>query len=331
MKKLFDKSNFTLSSFDKKQKRQSLVVSLLVIASFVMVAFTLFEALYAFSDIVGCFVSSSPDVAVKDILRSVPLFLMFFMSILILVSFHVTFRRTDEQKWKRTLMGYSIAIAVIAVINIIYIIVGLIVGKYYSLVEGAPSALFPLDSIFYALLGIAIAVANILYIKKYEAKYPYIVPVRSGIVTKCRIVYCIPLVIYLLIALFGFSGGVYSIFIYDFVHEYAFYGVGVVLAYLSSPLILGVWEFYYNELKEEKKKEILLPLSLVSTGVSVLFAAIYFISLQTNLDAPANAGFGMFPVTFAASVNIATLCVVALPVIFSLVAVVKGLIIRRAK
>ena len=331
MKKLFDKFNFTLSSFDKKQKTQSLVVSLLVIASYVMAAFTLFDALYAFSDIVGCFVSSSPDVAIKDALRSAPLFLMFFMAILIVILFHVTFRRTNEQKWKKKLMGYSIAIITIASINIIYIIVGLFVGKYYSLVEGAPSPLYPLDSILYALFGIAIAVANILYVKKYAEKYPYIVPVRSGIVTKVRIVYCIPLVLYYIISLFGLSGGLYSIFIYDFVHEYAFYGVGVVLAYLSSPLVLGVWEFYYNELKEEKKKELLLPLSLISTGVTVVFAALYFISLSTNLDAPSNAGFGMFPVTFSASVNIATMIVVALPVLFSLVAVVKGLIIRRAK
>ena len=67
MKKLFDKSNFTLSSFDEKQKRQSLILSILVIVSFVIAAFVEMDALYAFSDIVGCFVSSSPDVAIKDI------------------------------------------------------------------------------------------------------------------------------------------------------------------------------------------------------------------------------------------------------------------------
>ena len=39
----------------------------------------------------------------------------------------------------------------------------------------------------------------------------------------------------------------------------------------------------------------------------------------------------MFPVTFSASVNIATMIVVALPVLFSVVALVQGLIIRRAK
>ena len=101
MKKLLDKSNFTLSSFDKAQKRQSLVVSLLVIISFVAAAFILMDALYAFADIVGCFVSSSPDVAIKDALRSMPLFLVFFMSIWTIVLFHVTFRKTNEELWKK--------------------------------------------------------------------------------------------------------------------------------------------------------------------------------------------------------------------------------------
>ena len=331
MKKLFDKSNFSLSSFDKAQKRQSLIVSLLVIVSFVAAAFILMDALYAFADIVGCFVSSSPDVAIKDALRSMPLFLVFFMSVWTIVLFHVTFRKTDEQLWKRKLIRNSITIISFAVITVIYVIVGLIVGKYSSIVEGSPSAIYPLDMVLYSLIYAAIAVANIIYIKKYQDKYPYLVPTRSEIVKKVRIAYCIPLTIYLLIALFGLSGGLYSIFIYDFAHEYAFYGVGLVLAYLSSPIILGVWEFYYNELKEEKKKELLLPLSLISTGVSVVFAVIYFVSLGTNLDAPANAGFGMLPVAFAASVNIATLIVVFLPVIFSLVAVVKGIILKLKK
>lgn len=39
----------------------------------------------------------------------------------------------------------------------------------------------------------------------------------------------------------------------------------------------------------------------------------------------------MFPVTFAASVNISTLVVVLLPIVFSIVAVVKGFIIKKTK
>ena len=331
MKKLFDKSNFSLSSFDKAQKRQSLVVSLLVIVSYVVSAFIVMDALYALADIVGCFVSSSPDVAIKDALRSIPLFLVFFMSVWTIVLFHATFRRTDETLWKKKVLRNSYTIIAFAAVTVIYVIVGLICGKYSSLVEGSPSAIYPLDTVLYSLVYAAIGVVSILYVTKYKDKYPYVVPTRSETVKKVRFVYCFALTFFLIISLFGFSGGVYSIFIYDFAHEYAFYGVGLVLAYLSSPIILGVWEFYYNELKEEKKKELLLPLSLISTGVSVVVTIIFFVSLAPDYDAPSNRGFGILPVAFAASVNIATLIVVFLPVIFSLVALVKGLILKFRK
>ena len=53
------------------------------------------------------------------------------------------------------------------------------------------------------------------------------------------------------------------------------------------------------------------------------------IGLGTNLDAPSNFGFGTLPVAFAASVNIATLIVVATPLIVAVVALIKGLLLRK--
>ena len=47
------------------------------------------------------------------------------------------------------------------------------------------------------------------------------------------------------------------------------------------------------------------------------------------MDAPSNAGFGMLPVAFAASVNIATMIVVFTPVIVAVTAFIKGLILRK--
>ena len=78
-----------------------------------------------------------------------------------------------------------------------------------------------------------------------------------------------------------------------------------------------------------KAKEFLLPLAAVGLIVSIVVAAIYLIGLGTNLDAPSNAGFGVLPVAFAASVNIATLIIVFTPLIVSVVALIKGLIIRK--
>ena len=63
--------------------------------------------------------------------------------------------------------------------------------------------------------------------------------------------------------------------------------------------------------------------------IGFLFAILYFVSLGGGMDAPSNAGFGMFPVAFAASVNIATLLTVATPIIVSVVALIKGIFVRK--
>ena len=328
MKKFFDKSNFIPSTFDAEQKKQSLIVSVLLIIFFVISAFTFLNALYAFADAVGSAVSGSMDVMVKDLLRSIPLILTIFMSLWTLFILQASFRNV-EGRLHKSLLKDSIAVMAFGGVNIIYIVVGLISGRYSSLVEGSPTAIYPLDSLLISLAFIAIAVFVFLYEKKYTDKFPVVIPQRGEIVKKARGAYCTFLSFFLLIALFGLSAGIYSLFIYDFKHGYAFYGIATILAYLLSPVILGFWEFYYNELKEEKKQEFLFPLSIVSLGVSVIIVALYFIALGTNMDAPSNAGFGMFPVAFAASVNIATMLVVVSPLIFSIVAFIKGLLARK--
>ena len=329
MKRLFDKSNFALSEFDRVQRGQSLFVSLLIIAFFIVSSLTFVNMLYSFADAIGSIVSGSADVAIRDLLRNLPLFLSFFMSLWTLLMLQASFRKVNDEKWEKSTFKDAICLIAFGGVNIIYIIVGLISKTYVSLFEGSPTRLFPFDTILFSLLFIAIGIVAIIYLKKWKTNVPYIVPTRGEIVKKARGLYCTFITFWVLIALFGLASGLYSIFIYDFAHEYVFFGIAVILNYLLSPCLLGFWEFYYNELKEEKKKELLLPLSLISLGVSVVFIALYFISLSTNLDAPSNAGFGMFPVAFAASVNIATLLVIFTPLIVSVTALIKGLLLRR--
>ena len=330
MKKYFDKENFLPSAFDREQRRQSLVVSILLIVFFVISAFAFMNALYAFADAVGSIVSGSPDVMTQDLARSVPLFLVLFMSLWTLFILQAAFRNVSDEKFRRSLYKDAICLIAFGGVNIVYIIIGLITKRYLSLVEGSPTRIYPLDTFILSIIFILLGVAVILYLKKFASKYPYKVDnSRGSIVKKARGVYCTFMSFFLLIALFGLSGGLYSLFIYDFRHGYAFYGIMTILVYLLSPVILGFWEFYYNELKDEKKKEFLLPISIVSCGVSLILTVLYFVALGTNMDAPANAGFGMFPVAFAASVNIATLLVVFSPLIFSVTALIKGLIARK--
>ena len=329
MKKFFDKENFILSTFDDKQRKQSLVVSILVMVAFILSAFTFFNFLFGFVDAMGSIVSGSPDVAVKDLLRSVPTFLSFFMSVWTLLLFHASFRNVSEERRNKSLFRNAIAIICFGGLAIVYVVIGLIVGKYKSLVEGSPSPIYPLDIVLYSLVFIALGVCTILYLKKFAAKAPYLVPSRGPIVTKARFIYCFGVSIWMLCAFYGCSAFILGLFIVDFLHGHAFYGISLLLVYLLSALMLAIWEFYYNELKEEKRKEFLLPLAIVGLGCSVIVMALYFISLGTDLDAPSNMGFGVLPIAFAASVNMATLVMVFSPFIVSVVALIKGLLARK--
>ncbi len=328
MKKFFSKDNFILSGFDSKQRLQSLIVSCGLIFFFVLASLTFFNALYAFADFVGSIVSGSADVAIKDITRSLPLLLTCFMSIWALLLFHACFRNT-EGRLVKSLKKDAICLLAFAGANLLAIIVMLIMGKFHSLVEGAPSALYPLDSILFSLIFVALGVFVLVYLSKLQEKMPYLVPARGPIVKKARGAYCTFVTFWLLVALFSFSGFFLGLFIQDFKHGYLFFSLALLFVFLVNILFIGMWELYYNQLKEEKKREFLLPLALCGLCVSVLAMVLYFVGLGLNLDGPSNAGFGILPVAFSASVNIATLIVVATPFIVSVVALIKGLVFRK--
>lgn len=329
MKKFFDRENFVITSLEGQQRKQSVFVSCVLIVLFIFAAFTFFNALYCFADCIGSIVSGSPDVMIKDLIRSLPIILSCFMSIWGILLVHASFRNVDDERRIKSYKKNAITLIAMSGVTILYVLIMRIAGKYHSLVEGSPSPLYPLNAIIFSLLYLAIGVFTLIYVLKLKEKMPYVVPSRGPIVKKARFVYCLGVSLWMLVALFGFSAFFIGLFIIDFKHGYQFYSVMLLIAYFLSPIYLGLWEFYYNELKEEKRKEFLLPLGICSTSVSLLVTVLYFISLGVNLDGPSNMGFGVLPVAFAASVNIATMVVVVTPLIVSVVCLIKGLLANK--
>ncbi len=329
---LFSKENFLFPSLEGNKKRQSLFVSGLLIVLFIFAAFTFFNALYCFADAVGSIVSGSPDVMIKDLLRSLPIILSCFMSIWAILLVHASFRNASDERRIKSYKKNSIALIAFSGINILYVFIGLIAGKFHSLVEGSPSPLYPLDAVLFSLLYLVIGIFTLIYVLKLQEKFPYEVPSRGPIVEgkkAKRFFYCFGVSIWMLVALYGFSAFFIGLFIIDFKHGYQFYSIMLLIAYLLSPCYLAIWEFFYNEIKEEKRKQLLLPLAAGAICLSLLVTVLYFVALGLNLDGPSNIGFGVLPVAFAASVNIATMVVVITPVIVSIVACIKALIFNR--
>lgn len=329
MKKLFSKDNFLFPTFNNRQSKQSIFVSISIAILFVLSSFLFLHALYGFVNAIGSFVSGSTDVMIKDLLRILPLIVCFLMTLWTMFLFHALHRNVNDERREKSLKKNSIVIASFGAFNIVYIIVCLIVGKFSSIVEGSPFPIYPLDTLLYSLLFIAIACFVFFYSKKLAEKIPYVVPSRGPIVTKARFFYCFGMAIWMLVALYSFAGFTHGLFIIDFRHGYQAFSIALLFMFLVNVVFIVFWEFYYNELKVEARKQLLLPLAICGTCLSLISTIFYFVALGLNLDGPANVGFGVLPVTFAASVNIATLILVFAPVIVSIIALIKGFLIRK--
>ena len=320
--KMFDKSDLVTSNLDAKQKKQSLIATLSVIILFALSAFTFMNFLYCLSDCIGSIVCGSPDVAVHDAIRSVPLFLSFFMTLAGLMVAHTFYRNESESKLRVRAKKHARIGIVIGAIIIVYVFLMRFTGTYLSLLEGAPSPLYPLDSVIYALIFIVLGIIVLIYVKIGA----YRGPSRPSIQTRGKGVRSFFRALWLVIGLYGFCGFFYSIFIVDFRNGYLPYSLAMMLVSLVAFLTVAVWELFYNAFTAEKRKKLTLPLAIVSLAVSVGAAFLYFLALKGNLDGPANVGFGILPIAFSASVNFATLLVVATPLIVSVVALIKGII-----
>ena len=329
MKNLFDRENFISSTYNYKQLRQSRIVNLGIALFFITSSISFIYFGFALTEVGGAIISGSIDVAFKDLMRAVPLIMCFLMSLWSLLLAHAYYRNVNEEKRIKSIKKNAITILAFCGFNALYIIIGRIAKLYLSIVEGGPSALYPLNTIFYSFFFILFGVAMLYLVGYIKKTNPYLVPTRGPIVTKARWLYCIGVTLWMLVALFGFSIGIMSCFIYDFMHGHVFYGLATILMYLVPFAFIVVWEFYYNNLKEEKRAECLLPISLIGIGVSIISITLYFVSLSLDLDAPSNAGYGMFPIGFAANSNILILLVVFTPLIISVIALIKAIIMRR--
>lgn len=288
---------------------------------------------YSVIDAAGSIVSGSSDVAVRDLIRNMPIIISFLISFYAMMAIHALQKGVDEKRRIKSVFKDSVVTLSFSVINIIYILVMLIIKNYDSLIEKCPTYLFPLDTMLFSIVFAVISVVMILKIKKHEKDKSDSLPLRKIALADNKILrffYCFGIVIWTLVSLYGLTAGIYSIFIYDFAHEHIFYGVMTILIYLLSPIYLGIWQFYFHALKDEKKASVQLRLSLISLGVSLIVTVLYFVSLSLDLDAPSNAGFGMFPIAFAASTNLGTFLIVFMPGIVSIINVITALI-QKAK
>ncbi len=325
--KMFDRDNFVCPS--SGSRKAGLVSFACLVFLYVITAFTFMNALYCFSDCVGSTVAGSADIALRDAMRSVPVFLSFGVTLGGLMICQAFFRNESPDILAKKAKKHAVITVAIGAFVILYTVAMRIAGRYLSLTEGAPSPFYPLDAVLYALLFIAGGVCVLLYFKKYAGSKPFNGPSRPLARGKAGFFRNLFVTLWFLFGLYGFCGFFYSIFIVDFSHGYLPYTLASMFASLVTFLSFAVWELFYNALKPEKRGGAMLRVSLVCLGVSVMSAVFYFVALKFNLDGPSNVGFGLLPVAFSASVNFATMISVFTPLIASVAGLLRSLSLKK--
>ena len=322
MKTLFDRRGSVLSGLDARQKKQAGAVMLAVAVCFVLSVFTFMNFLYCLSDCIGSVVCGSMDIALRDALRSLPIFLSFFLSLCGLMVAHAFYRNESGVILRKKAKFGAVFTVILGAVIVFYVLAMRLAGRYLSLAEGGPSRLYPLDALLYAVLYSACGASVLAYLKRPPG---FAGPCRAPIQRRGRGVRCVFRFLWLLVALYGFCGFTFGLFILDFSAGYIPYSLSFLLVSLAAFLSIAVWELWYNDLTEAARRAVTLPLALVSLAVSLAAAAAYFLTLKHNLEGPANVGFGVLPVAMTSSVNLATLLVVLTPLIVSVTALVKGI------
>ena len=322
MKTLFDRRGSVLSGLDARQKKQAGAVMLAVTVCFVLSAFTFMNFLYCLSDCIGSVLCGSMDIALRDALRSLPIFLSFFLSLCGLMVAHAFYRNESGVILRKKAKFGAVFTVILGAVIVFYVLAMRLAGRYLSLAEGGPSRLYPLDALLYAVLYIACGAGVLAYLKKSPG---FAGPCRAPIQRRGRGVRCVFRFLWLLVALYGFCGFTFGLFILDFSTGYLPYTLAFLLVSLAAFLSIAVWELWYNDLTEAARRAVTRPPALASLAVSLAATAAYFLTLKHNLEGPANVGFGVLPVEMTSSVNLATLLVVLTPLIVSVTALVKGI------
>ncbi|MBQ2468129.1 MAG: hypothetical protein II503_00460, partial [Clostridia bacterium] len=230
---------------DRKQVKQNLVVTAAVTLFFILSAFTFMNFLYCLSDCVGSIVCASPDVALRDAIRSCPIFLSFFLSLSGLMTAHAFYRNESPGILRKKAKKHAVIGIVLGVTVIVYVIVMLITGRYLSIVEGAPSRFYPLDAVIYAAAFTALGIAVLVYLKK-AGDGRFVGPCRAPVWKKCRGLRSFFRTFWLLFGLYGFCGFFYSFFIVDFKNGYVPYSVAMMCVSFVAFVSLPVWELFFN-------------------------------------------------------------------------------------
>lgn len=304
----FKKENRIFSGKTKEEKKQNFLRIFICAALFVFDSFLMWDFLYNLCNIIGSIVSGTPSEGIAQALREIPQNTLAVALMHLLIWYYRGNFAVRPEKRKNYIRANAAVSAVLGLAAAVYVIAGCASGFYFSLIEGHPTALYPLDMLIWALLLCTFSVWCFANAENKEE--------NSGARTagKCfavKIIDGIFCTFSLGAALCTFAGFIYGIFTVDFAREGIFFDIVLLLNYLTAVLQALVFLFVYRFVKDELKRKAQRTFALSFLIFNIVLFVLYFVSVQLENEAPNLNAIGILPVEYTASFH-------AFPLIFGI-------------
>lgn len=273
--------------------REKRFYSILSVLLFAFGGVVFWEFLYEFCNMVGAVVSGTPSQALAEAGRMLPVILCAAASV-VLNACAFGARRAAPEKRARRWRGGGLAAIVLGAAVTLSVLLGLMRGTYFGLVEGNPTLLFPLDVLLVGLGIAAYGVFGRVYAKRLDAKTPELPAGPKG---RWDFFHCVSV----MITLSSFGACVYGFWTLDWAHGDVFFNVVLWLNYFAAVLQASLYRFVYAEGAAEKRREIHRKLAGMVLVWNVVLLGLYFLAVQVMNEAPNANAFGLLPIEFTAS------------------------------
>lgn len=287
----FIKENRIYSTLSNEQKQKNIFYKFVITIIFIINSFVMYEFVFDIANIIGSIICGSYFQAFSVLFRMIPIILLNIALIHLNISIRHSYKNNIN-----SLRINSVITIIFGFIIIIYIIFGVLFGKYHSLVEGYPSILFPLDIL---LTGIALIIFGVLINKYYQNN-------RTTNINKTKInisLLIFKIVLYM-ISLSSFAMLCYYPFVVDFTNGGIFYNIMLFFVIACQVIELLFEIIVMDEIKDECKKIISFKSYLIMLIINIIIFVIYIISVTITPWAPNLNSFGLLPLDYLASFNI---------------------------
>ncbi len=287
----FIKENRIYSTLSNEQKQKSIFYKFVIAIIFIINSFVMYEFVFDIANIIGSIICGSYFQAFSVLFRMLPIILLNIALIHLNISIRHSYKNNIN-----SLRNNSVITIIFGFIIIIYVLFGILFGKYHSLVEGYPSILFPLDIL---LTGIALIIFGVFINKYYQNN-------RTTNINKTKInisLLIFKIVLYM-ISLSSFAMLCYYPFVVDFTNGGIFYNTMLFFVIACQVIELLFEIIVMDEIKDECKKIISFKSYLIMLIINIIIFIIYIISVTITPWAPNLNSFGLLPIDYLASFNI---------------------------